>query len=70
MTKLFADINILLSTIGTKIRILANNADPDAHLISLHCLLIQNRLSVKECIFSENITCGPSIYTIGHRLLH
>ena len=48
----------------------ANSADPDAAFHqSLHCLLGQNRSSVKEYIFFESITCGPSIYTsIGHHL--
>ena len=35
-TKLFADITIPLSTIDSYIRILANSADPDAHLISVY----------------------------------
>ena len=52
--------------------ILANSTYPDAAFDQrLHCLLRQTRSSVKEYVFSENVTRYPSIYAIiCHRLLY
>ena len=64
-----------LKTGRTHPDILKISEDPDemphiaAFHLGLHCLLRQNRLSGKNTMLSEIISCDPPMYTMDHLYL-